>query len=157
MKAESIRRQLREFKVPADRIAWAVERYASDEPEPTPPALRMIEREAKRIRAETERKKFRLWCKSKDIPFPDFEFRFHPVRQWRADIAWPDPDGGGVLLEIDGGGHKRGRHHRPEGFAADQAKRNEAQRLGYKTLHCTPQTLYTDTIAATLRELLAPK
>src|SRR5215475_3616350 len=33
-------------------------------------------------------------------PRPDREFRFHPVRQWRIDFAWPAYR---VAIEIDGG------------------------------------------------------
>lgn len=39
------------------------------------------------------------------LPEPVREFRFHPVRGWRADFAWPEHK---LLLEIEGGfGYKQ--------------------------------------------------
>ena len=46
------------------------------------------------------------------------EYRFAPPRRWRADFAWPQAR---LLVEIEGGLWKRGRHLTPQGFAADAA------------------------------------
>jgi very-short-patch-repair endonuclease len=56
------------------------------------------------------------------------EFRFHPERKWRFDLALLDCR---IALEIDGGAWIQGRHHRPAGRDADNEKSREAQRLGW--------------------------
>lgn len=55
------------------------------------------------------------------------EHRFHPVRKWRFDFAWPSLK---LAVEIDG----RGRHQTVAGSRADCEKRNEAARLGWRIL-----------------------
>jgi len=69
---------------------------------------------------------------------PEKEYRFHPVRKWRADFAFPDEK---VLIECEGGvwgvGKKRGRHIRGEGFRNDCIKYNEAALCGYVVLRFT--------------------
>lgn len=153
MTAASIRRQLEEMGVPAHRAAVAAQTYGADTARLSP-AQKAANRKARALRDAAFRREFRAWCRANDLPLPVFEFRFHPVRQWRADIAWPDPDCGGVLLEIDGGGYQHGRHHRPAGFAEDQLKRNAAIELGFQPLHVTPQTLYSASTLSSLRALL---
>lgn len=64
------------------------------------------------------------------------EFRFHPVREWRFDFAWPQYL---VAAEVDGGGWTFGRHNRPRTFAEDLAKMAHAQLLGWVVFRCTPQ------------------
>lgn len=64
------------------------------------------------------------------------EHRFHPVRRWRFDFAWPE-----LLLavEIQGMGRrgKMGAHQRPAGIKRDCDKGNEALILGWRLLHVT--------------------
>jgi very-short-patch-repair endonuclease len=66
------------------------------------------------------------WLATGQLP-PEREHRWHPLRKWRFDFAWPD-----VLLavEIDG----RGRHQTIVGVRADCDKMNEAVRLGWRVL-----------------------
>lgn len=156
MRAASIQRKLREMDVPLKWARWAAERFGDDHGTPTD--MEKLQREIKKAArtklVEQHRREFRAWCRGNGIPNPTHEFQFHPSRHWRADWAWVHPDGGGVLLEIDGGGWKRGRHHRPAGFLADQEKRNAAIALGYLPLHCTPQTLFTESTASSIRAAL---
>lgn len=156
MKEQTIFKKLREMDVPVDLAHRMAEQYAdrTTDLSAIEIAQKAIERDARKKAVELERRKFRTWCRGNGLPNPVHEFEFHPERKWRADWAWPDPDGGGVLLEIDGGGHRHGRHHRPKGFAEDQVKRNEAIRLGFHPLHCTPQTLYAESTLSTLKALL---
>lgn len=65
------------------------------------------------------------------IPEPALEHRFHPVRKWRFDLAWPEAK---VALEIEGGVWVQGRHTRGSGFEADLEKYNVAQLMGWMVL-----------------------
>lgn len=73
---------------------------------------------------------------------PDGELRFHPVRQWRFDYAWPRSGEGldrpPVALELEGSVWEQGRHTRGAGFSEDIVKYNEAALLGWKVIRCTP-------------------
>lgn len=62
------------------------------------------------------------------------EWRFHPVRKWRFDLALA---GLMIALEIEGGAWVQGRHVRGAGFLGDIEKYNEAQLLGWIVLRCT--------------------
>jgi hypothetical protein len=54
---------------------------------------------------------------------PTPEYRFHPVRKWRIDYAFPDQK---LAIEIVGGAFTRGRHTRGVGFINDMEKYNLA-------------------------------
>ena len=69
------------------------------------------------------------------LPEPRLEYRFHPTRQWRFDLAWPDAM---LACEIDGGIWTDGRHTRGAGYRNDCIKGNEALLLGWRVLHVTP-------------------
>jgi very-short-patch-repair endonuclease len=66
---------------------------------------------------------------------PVKEWRFHPVRRWRLDYAWPELR---VGVEVHGAIYTRGRHTRGKGFERDREKMNEAQLLGWRILEVTP-------------------
>ena len=59
------------------------------------------------------------------------EHRFHPVRRWRFDFAWPAAK---VAVEIEGGTWNAGRHTRGSGFAQDCEKYNTAVVCGWRVL-----------------------
>jgi hypothetical protein len=61
------------------------------------------------------------------LPAPQAEYRFHSVRKWRFDRAWPELK---LALEIDG----NGRHNTIAGMANDDEKINEAIILGWSVL-----------------------
>ena len=61
---------------------------------------------------------------------PEREHRFHEVRKWRFDFAWPSAK---LAVELHGGGN-RGRHASVTGMAADLEKHNAATRLGWRVL-----------------------
>ena len=71
-------------------------------------------------------------CPAHNLPEPVRELKFHPVRRWRFDYAWPDYM---VALEVDGGG-AWGRHGRPSGMSKDNEKINTAQTMGWIVLRC---------------------
>mgnify|MGYP001442232716 CR=1 FL=1 len=57
------------------------------------------------------------------------ELRFHDMRKWRFDYAWPDYK---VAVELEGGIWSGGRHVRGSGFQNDCEKYNHAVMLGWK-------------------------
>jgi hypothetical protein len=83
---------------------------------------------------------FRIICRSAAQKFGtavEFEYRFHPVRRWRFDAAFPERSAAG---ELDGGTFTGGRHTRGVGFGKDCEKINEAQLLGWRVFRfTTPQ------------------
>ena len=64
------------------------------------------------------------------LPAPEREYRFHDVRRWRFDFAWPVYR---LAAEVEGGTWVNGRHNRPEGFEKDCEKYNTAALAGLQT------------------------
>lgn len=75
-----------------------------------------------------------LQLRNHNLPEPVREHRFHPVRKWRFDFAWPQSK---IAVEIEGGTFANGRHVRGLGYAKDCEKYNEAQRIGWKVYRFT--------------------
>ena len=65
------------------------------------------------------------------LPEPVREHRFHPVRKWRFDFAWP---GYMLAVEIEGGVFVTGRHSRGLGMLADMEKAATAMMMGWRVL-----------------------
>ena len=59
------------------------------------------------------------------------EYRFHPVRKWRFDVAFPAVK---VAWEIEGGVWTYGRHNNATGFLKDCEKYNTAVSMGWRIL-----------------------
>ena len=59
------------------------------------------------------------------------EYKFHPVRKWRADFLIT---GTKILVEVEGGIWSGGRHTRGKGYLGDMEKYNEAAAMGYTVL-----------------------
>lgn len=73
-----------------------------------------------------------LWqLKVARVPAPEREFRFHPPRQFRFDLAWPDRK---LAVEVEGGTWSGGRHSRGSGMEKDMEKYNLAVIDGWKVL-----------------------
>jgi hypothetical protein len=68
------------------------------------------------------------------------EFRFHPDRKWRFDLAWPSLL---IAVEVHGGTWANGRHTRGGGFEKDREKMNEAALLGWLVLEVTGDHIQT--------------
>jgi very-short-patch-repair endonuclease len=64
------------------------------------------------------------------------EFKFHPIRKWRADFAFPQHK---LLAEVEGGFWIAGRHSRGGGGEKDMEKYNTAAIMGYAVLRFTPK------------------
>ena len=76
------------------------------------------------------------------LPKPVPEFKFHPVRKWLADWAWPEHK---LIVEIEGGifgnrrtGQRSGWHQSISGMLDDIEKYNEMTLLGYRLLRFVP-------------------
>jgi hypothetical protein len=87
------------------------------------------------------------------LPEPEREYRFHPTRKWRFDLAYPDmvPK---LAIEIEGGSWIMGRHNRAKGFQADLCKYNAAVGLGWRILRYTPQQVRRMVAAMEIEEIL---
>ena len=83
---------------------------------------------------------------------PVSEHRFHPVRKWRFDYAWPELK---IALEVEGGAWTGGRHTTGKGFVADMEKYNTAAALGWRVIRTTPQGLCTLATVQFLRSVIA--
>lgn len=75
-----------------------------------------------------------LQLRAMHLPAPVREHRFHPVRKWRFDFAWPDRM---LAMEVDGGGFVAGRHGRGMGIEGDAEKASAAAILGWRVMRCT--------------------
>lgn len=79
------------------------------------------------------------------------EYRFHPVRRWRFDYAFPEYK---VALEVEGGIWVKGRHINPAGFTKDMEKYNTASSMGWAVVRCEPRKLYTQETIDLLRDAI---
>ena len=68
------------------------------------------------------------------LPQPEREYRFHDLRLWRFDFAWPDLK---IAVEVEGGVFAKGRHTRGKGFSDDCVKYNAATLDGWRLLRFT--------------------
>ena len=75
-----------------------------------------------------------LQVRADGLPAPTREHRFHPVRKWRFDLAWPDRMLG---VECEGATWVNGRHTTGAGFEKDCEKLNAAQLMGWRVLRYT--------------------
>lgn len=82
------------------------------------------------------------------------EFRFHPVRRWRADYAILSHK---ILIEVEGAVWVQGRHTRGSGFVKDMEKYNTATSLGYSILRTTPSKLLSSETLDFIKETIKNK
>ena len=87
------------------------------------------------------------------LPLGEREYRFHPSRRWRFDVAWPDQM---VALEIDGGTWIYGRHSTGTGFERDSEKMSEAAVLGWRVLRVTPAMIRSGMALGFVERILRP-
>ncbi len=82
------------------------------------------------------------------------EFRFHPVRRWRADYALVDYR---ILIEVEGAVWIQGRHTRGSGFVKDIEKYNTATSMGYSILRVQPKDLMSSGLLDLIKETIKNK
>jgi len=83
-------------------------------------------------------------------PIP--EYRFHPIRQWRFDFAWPQKK---IALEIEGGIFIGGRHSRGAGMQKDMEKYNQAALHGWRIIRVQPNNLCKSTTIQLINSILS--
>ena len=66
------------------------------------------------------------------------EFKFHPVRKWKADYFIPSLK---LLIEKEGGVYTHGAHGSVSGILRDIEKYNSATILGYSIIRVLPKDL----------------
>jgi very-short-patch-repair endonuclease len=77
---------------------------------------------------------FSLHLRAAKLPTPVREYRFHPVRKFRFDFAYPEKK---LAIEIDGATYSNGRHNRGKGYEADCFKMALALSLGWSVYRFT--------------------
>lgn len=88
---------------------------------------------------------------SRGVPAPVAEHKFHPLRRWRFDYAWPAEF---IALEVEGGVWTGGRHTRGAGFVKDMEKYNAATVLGWRVLRVQPRDLLKHETAGMVADLI---
>ena len=78
------------------------------------------------------------------------EYKFHPIRKWRADFKV----GLTLLVEVEGGVWSFGRHTRGVGFENDCQKYAAAMMLGFRVLRITPKHIDNGEALGWVRALL---
>jgi very-short-patch-repair endonuclease len=92
-----------------------------------------------------------IW-KAYGISEPVAEFRFHPVRRWRFDWAWPDKK---IAVEQEGGIWINGAHNRGVHFSSDMEKYNMAGKMGWRVFRFTPKQIKNGEAQVFMKEVLA--
>lgn len=90
--------------------------------------------------------------KSEGMPAPVTEHRFHPIRRWRFDLAYPDRK---IAIEVHGSVYARGHHTRGKGFEDDREKTNEAQLMGWTVLEYSTGQVKAKTPILDLKRAMA--
>ena len=95
-----------------------------------------------------------LHLRANDFPPWEAEYRFHPKRRWRLDMAWPEQR---IAVEVQGGIHMaKGGHNTAAGITRDCEKGNEAIVTGWKVLHVTREQIENGSAINWLRQILLP-
>ena len=94
-----------------------------------------------------ERQFINLW-QILDGPELEREYRFEPMRRWRADFAHLASR---TLLEVEGGLYQQGRHQRLHGYQADCEKYNWATMRDWRVIRLTGAMLTPDYIESIIQ------
>jgi very-short-patch-repair endonuclease len=84
-----------------------------------------------------EESKIQIPFKNFGLPAPILEYKFHPTRKWRIDMAFPDVK---LAVETEGGCWTGGRHTSGAGFIKDMEKYNALTEMGWHLLRYQPNT-----------------
>jgi hypothetical protein len=94
------------------------------------------------------------YYRQQGLPEPVFEYRFHSVRGWLIDIAWP---GYRLALEAQGGVFIAGRHNRGAALLDEWEKLNALAGLGWRVLFFQPKDVCLLDTVATIKLALSWK
>ncbi|MPZ68590.1 MAG: DUF559 domain-containing protein [Actinobacteria bacterium] len=72
------------------------------------------------------------------LPKPEMQFQPVMGRKWRVDFCWRYAQ---LIVEVEGGIWRAGRHVRPKGFRMDAEKYNTLTVLGWRVLRVTPEQI----------------
>lgn len=90
-------------------------------------------------RSSLEQKFFDAWKQYGRGKIPTEQYRFHPIRKFRFDFAWPRLK---VAIELDGFGRGRwGGHQTHKGMSSGYEKQNLAIENGWVVLRYTDRML----------------
>lgn len=89
--------------------------------------------------------------KRRGLPKPRTEYKFHPVRRFKFDFAYPDVK---VAVEIEGGIFTGGAHGSASGILRDIEKYNLAAVNGWIVYRVPTKDVYKDFIFADIKKLL---
>ena len=87
------------------------------------------------------------------LTIPEFEYKFHPDRKWRFDIAWPSKL---LAIEAQGGIFKMGRHNRGAALLKEYEKLNSAAAMGWRILFFQPSDLCLMDTARVVHDCMYP-
>lgn len=79
---------------------------------------------------------FLFQCLKIGLWTPERNYRFHPIRRWEIDFAWPDRK---IGIEIQGGVWNQGKHGRGSGIVKDMEKHNALMELNWRVWLFTPK------------------
>ena len=89
------------------------------------------------------------------LPAPVREYKFHPVRRWRLDFAWPEIM---LAVEVEGGGWMtKSRHTSGAGFRSDMDKYHAAMDLGWTIYRCDGALINDGRAVALVQKLIEAK
>ena len=96
-------------------------------------------------------------CRSTDIPdyiwkatvgiLPKREYKFHAIRKWRFDFAFPEIM---VAVEIEGGIWINGGHNRGKIYSMNMEKYNAAAEAGWIVLRYEPKKIDFEQVKRTI-------
>ena len=79
------------------------------------------------------------------------EYKFHPVRRWRFDIAIPAHK---LAIEVQGGIYIHGRHTRGNALEDEYAKINTAVAMGWRVLFATTRLISSGAIVDFVKTII---
>lgn len=121
------------LRLTPEQLADYRRRHGRTNTNPPPPAGKKPKLRLNRERDDTVAE-YLAQLQLAGLDLPQFEYRFHDTRRWRADFAWPEL---GILAEYEGGVYSGGAHTRGRHYESDCEKYNEAALAGFVVLRFT--------------------
>lgn len=87
------------------------------------------------------------------LPEPVFEYRFHPSRRWRIDIAFVLAR---LAIEVQGGIFIRGRHSRGAAMLEEWEKLNTLSCMGWRVMYVQPKDVCMRWFVDMIKDAIKP-